>query len=455
MQDHVWLKRALILIPVAIGIAVVMLAPKLKTPPEKIKVAEVVTKVRTIKPLHQLVGPRVIGYGTSAPSRSWDAVAEVAGRVVWVSDQLKEGAILPAGMEVLRIDDAEYQFELSRINAQLNASKVKADTTHKSLVLEQASQASLRKEVARKQGLKSKGLATSSSLEAEQRNLIKADVTIQNLKNSLAINLAERQTLKIQLQQTELDLARTTLVTPFDLRVVSIDAYQARFANKGQLLFSADATDQTEIEARFPIGQLRPLIRRKDPSQADQQVGAVGLDAVVRLRTSTHTVQWQAKVERVAGQIDRQTQTSGVIVVVDDPYGKAQPGQRPPLIRNTFVEVELIGKPQGKQIVVPISALHEGKLYVLDEDQRLDIRKVKVAFTQGRYAVLEKGLKPDEKIVVSDLIPAIQGMLLEPVVDKKSRKALMAEVSGTAATNKSAKDQKTPDQQPKGQQEAQ
>lgn len=437
MQLHPWLNRALILIPVAIGIAAVVLAPKLKSPPEKVKVAEVPTEARVIKPLYQAVSPRIIGYGSSVPSRSWDAVAEVAGRVVWVSEQLREGAILPEGMEVLKIDDAEYKLEISRINTQLNASRVKAETTRKLLALEQGLQASLQKEVDRQTGLQSKGLLTQSSLEAEQRNLIKAKVTNQNLQNSLAINEAERETLVVQLEQAKLDLSRTRMATPFDVRVVTMDVHEARFANKGQFLFSADATDKTEIEARFPIGQLRPLIARKDNAGADQHPGAVGLDAVVRLHTSTHTVQWQAKVERVAGQIDRQTQTSGVIVVVEDPYGKAQPGRRPPLIRNTFVEVELIGKPKGKQIIVPISAVHEGKAYLLDEDDRLDIRKIKIAFTQGRYAVLAQGVEPEEKIVVSDLVPAIQGMLLKPMADKKARKALMAEVSDQTAGSQS------------------
>ena len=138
----------------------------------------------------------------------------------------------------------------------------------------------------------------------------------------------------------------------------------------------------------------------------------------------------EGKVERVAGQIDRQTQTTGVIVSVDDPYGQAQPGQRPPLSRNTFVEVELRGSPKGNQVIVPTSALHEGNVYVLGEDNRLDIRKVNVAFIQGRYAVLASGLDPEEKLIVSDLIPSIQGMLLEPIMDKKTRGMLMMEVSG-------------------------
>lgn len=428
MQLVKWLKRSLILIPVAIGIAaIVVVAPKIKKTPQKIEAVEPATKVRIIKPLFQEVSPVAVGYGSTNPSRSWDAVAEVTGRVVWTAKDLQEGKLITEGTELLKLDASDYNLALSQINAQLNTSKVKADTTNRSLTLEKRNRASLKKELVRQQVLTKKGVLPASTMEAAERNLIKADSTIQNLKNSLSINAAEKQVLNIQRQQLKLDLARTKIFAPFDVRIVSISAHEARFANKGQLLFSADATDKTEIEARFPIGQLRPLIASSD---AGSYPGVLKLDAVVRLRTTTHTIEWQAKVERVAGQIDRQTQTSGVIVSVDDPYGKAQPGQRPPLSRNTFVEVELRGKPKDKQIIVPVSALHEGKVYVLNDENRLDIRKVKIAFSQGRYAVLSEGVEAEEKIVVSDLIPAIQNMLLEPIMDKKTRGMLMTEVTG-------------------------
>lgn len=455
MQLKKWLKRSLIIVPVALGIAAVVLAPKLKNPPKKTKVAEMATKVRIIKPLFQEVSPKALGYGTTASPRIWDAVTEVSGRIVWVSENLRKGAIITKGTELLRIDDSEYKLVLSQINAQLNTSRVKADTTRRSLAVEQRSQLSLKKEVVRQKKLSVKGVLPVSTMEAAERNLIKADATVQNLKNNLAIIEAERESLIVQRKHAELDLARTRMVAPFDVRIVTIDAHEARFANKGQLLFSADATDKTEIEARFPIGQLRPLIASKDAGKDNsgelKHPGALGLDAVVRLRTSTHNVEWKAKVVRVAGQIDRQTQTTGVIVVVDDPYRKAKPGQRPPLIRNTFVEVELRGKPKGKQVIVPISAIHEGKVYLMDEEERLEISKVKVAFTQGRYVVLAKGMMPEEKLVVSDLIPAVQGMLLDPVMDRKTRKMLMSEVMGKEAFDKKAAEKKEADEKAKQQ----
>ena len=94
MHLNQWLKKVVIFIPVAIGIAVVVLAPRLKSPPQKNRVTELAAKVRFIKPLHQDVNPKALGYGTSELMKSRETVAEVARCIVWVSEDLKEGNII-------------------------------------------------------------------------------------------------------------------------------------------------------------------------------------------------------------------------------------------------------------------------------------------------------------------------------------------------------------------------
>ena len=45
---------------------------------------------------------------------------------------------------------------------------------------------------------------------------------------------------------------------------------------------------------------------------------------------------------------------------------------------------------------------------------RLVIRPVTIGLVQGDLAVVDSGIEPGERIVVSDLIPAVAGMLLTP-----------------------------------------
>ena len=51
-------------------------------------------------------------------------------------------------------------------------------------------------------------------------------------------------------------------------------------------------------------------------------------------------------------------------------------------------------------------------------------------FKQGNLAIIAKGLDEDELIVISKLSPAIEGMLLDPIKDKKAMKRLKMEATG-------------------------
>ncbi len=109
----------------------------------------------------------------------------------------------------------------------------------------------------------------------------------------------------------------------------------------------------------------------------------------------------------------------GVVVAVDDPFDKIIPGYRPPLSKGMFARVVLSGKVSMRRIIVPRSAIRAGTVYVVDEDSRLRRRAVKILFSQGDISVIEEGLSEGERIVVSDIVPAVDGMLLQVQIDEE------------------------------------
>lgn len=115
---------------------------------------------------------------------------------------------------------------------------------------------------------------------------------------------------------------------------------------------------------------------------------------------------------------------------MDDPYGIVIFGQRPPLVRNMFCEVTISGCPLTAQIVVPRSALHDGRIYVVDGENRLRRREVSVAFTQSDFAVIRDGLAAGEQVVVFDVMPAVEGMLLAAQEDEELSRRLTAQAGG-------------------------
>ena len=205
---------------------------------------------------------------------------------------------------------------------------------------------------------------------------------------------------------------------------------------RGQFLFEADGLEKVEVEARFPVGILQPLIKSQNiqhpasESQPDIPTGALSLNAQVYLRTADHMVQWPARVVRRSGTINPLTQSVGIIVAIDQPNAAARPGERPPLLRETFVEVKLSAGPVDGQVVIPSSAITKNMVYVIGEDSRLEIRPVKTAFSLRPYTVIAQGLKAGEKIVTSELVSAVEGMLLAPKEDMKSKQLLVQTATG-------------------------
>ncbi len=131
--------------------------------------------------------------------------------------------------------------------------------------------------------------------------------------------------------------------------------------------------------------------------------------------------------------VDPLTRTIGVIVAVKNPYRMSEKNFRPPLTKNMFVEVELKGRPIQAQTVLPRRAIHDGKIYVLDQTKRLRIRSTKTRLSQGEFVTVASGVEPGETVAISDLVPAIEGMLLDPILDETASSALIAAAQGKAS----------------------
>jgi len=431
------LKISWIVVFVLIGIGVILLGSIFKSSPEKIETAEFATNAGIISVPKLQLKITAIGYGHVQATDHWDAVAEVAGKVVSISDKLKDGEFIYKGEELLAIDPSSYQLALSQIEAQIETSKIKDETTQLSIKTRKQELALLQKEFQRQQKLAKQGTVSRSSLDTTERNLLSAKGNLQTLENNLLINRAERKVLLVQLDQAQQDLNRTSLIAPMDARITEVKISKSQYANRGQLLFSADSIKSVDIETQFPVGKLRPLVRSSigltashTSSSGNWIPGVKGLPARVSIQRGSNKTSWEAIISRVSATINQQTQSLGIVATVEKPYEQAASGRRPPLISDMFVQVEIIGQNTNKFTVIPSSALHEGRVYVMNDDNRLEFRQVKIGFHQDGYAVIQKGLKPKEMIVTSDLVPAIEGMLLKPMKDNKTMKQLFIDAMG-------------------------
>jgi RND family efflux transporter MFP subunit len=433
-----------ILIPILIGVALVLILKQQQKEPEQGPLKETAQLVRVIKVPATRVVPTAIGHGTVLPSRTWEAVAQVKGKILEKHPRLERGTLLEAETLLLKIDPADYELAVAQSEADIAATRAqiaeldaKAKNSAASLKIEQEALALSRKELQRYKSVFKRGGISRSDLETQERNLLTQQQSVQNQKNSLNLIPSQKALLEAQLAKQEAqlaanrrDLAHTEVRLPFTGRIAEVNVELNQYVREGEVLTIADDLAQAEVEIQIPIERMAALIRSDAPINllenslqgADKRFP---LKASIRLREGGIDAMYEGRFARFSDTLDTKTRTAGVIIEIDDPYSQVQPGVRPPLLKGMFVEAVLSGKPREKSLVVPRSALHNGKVYRVTSENRLQLQPVKIVLLQPEYAVISDGLAQGDRIVVSDLLPAIDGMLLRPVDAPEVTKELL------------------------------
>ncbi len=423
--------------PLGIGIGIMVTMATGKPPPTVADDIEAARAVRTIEARRLTLLPVAEGYGSVTPARVWSAVAQVAGRVVFVHPRLRNGEVIPAGEELLRIDPVDYQLRVAQDRAALAELRTRKGNTEASLAIEERSLALAEREFARIRELVAQGTTSRSSADAAERTVLGARLTVQNLRNTLALIPSQRKNLEATLARAERDLEHTRISAPFNLRVSALAIEADQYTAAGQQLFRGDSVDRVEVVAQVAMGALRKLLIGRPNSignvaELNRRIKEVtGFSAQLSLDLGDVVATWDARFVRLSDNVDNKTRTIGVVVAVDDPLSKIRVGERPPLSKGMFVQVRLRGQPQPDRMLMPRHAIRDGRVYLVDADRRLQTRPVKVLFNQGELSVIASGIEAGQSVVISDLIPAVDGMLLDPRPDAEAQQALADAARGT------------------------
>ena len=425
-------RKLLILPPIAIGILALIVMAASKQPPVQTDRGEPKRTVRIIEvPLIDL-SPMAEGFGSVQPARVWTAVSQVAGNITYIHPKLRNGEILTEATELVHIDPKDYEIALAQTTAELNELEVQEKNARASLQIEQRNLKLAKDELDRIRKLVKKGTASQSKADETERAMLSYSASVQNLKNSLALVPSQRSLLEARRSLAERDLERTIITAPFDMRVANLNIEADQYVPVGQNLFEGDAVDRVEVEAQVAMSSLRRLFIGRPSMRIDFErlnedfADLIAIDPVVRLDLGNHVAEWVAEFVRFSDTVDPETRTMGVVVAVDNPFDKVIPGYKPPLSKGMFVKVIMKTHRSAQRIVVPRSAVRGGSVFVVDEENRLRRRNVKVLFSQLDISVIEEGLEPGERIVVSDLIPAVDGMLLQVEIDEDLTRTLKA-----------------------------
>ncbi|MFP4269370.1 MAG: efflux RND transporter periplasmic adaptor subunit [Alphaproteobacteria bacterium] len=430
-------RRLLVLPPVLLGAALLAWQLQAERGPEAPVATERRVAVEVIEVAAGTLTPRAVGYGTVEPGRTWRATAEVTGRIVERHRRLERGRLLPAGTLLAAIERSDFELaaararaEIRRGEAQIGQLEVRRDNLERSLEIQERAVRRAEADLARQRKLLERGNTSESAVDQAETELLVRREQLQNVRAELAdidpeISVAEAdlEVRRAELRDTELDLERTEIFLPFDARVADVEVEEGEYVSPGTVVANFDSIERAEVDAQFALAELRPLIPgdlelgRLDIRTLAELPERLGFDVKVRLSEPRLDIEWDARFERASDRVDAQTRTLGLIVAVDDPYSIRGPGGRPPLTKGMFVEVVVEGRPLEDRLVVPLEAVRRrdqgAVLYLADADDRLVVRPITLGPVIGELAVIEAGLEAGERVVVSDLQPAIAGMRLD------------------------------------------
>ncbi|MEQ9334774.1 efflux RND transporter periplasmic adaptor subunit [Thalassobaculum sp.] len=448
-------RKLLILPPVVLGALVLAAVVATRGEPAREPAGETAARVRVLEVAAMPFVPRLTGYGTVAPGRSWSAVAQVAGRVARTAPELERGARVAAGTEIVKIADEDYQLAVAKADADINAAQAGLDelamdeaNLRTSLEIEQRALALAERDLQRQRDLVRRGNTSQASVDDSELAVVRQRATVQGLENDLRLMPTKRRTQELAKAVDEADLAtallnldRTAIRTPFEGRIAEVKVEATQYVGVGEVLATLDGIDTAEVDMQVPQSRMKPFSelgfggfgKTADPvANFRDLVDRAGLSATVRLRFDDRDIEWPGRLARVSDTVDPSTRTVGLIVVVDEPYARARPGERPPLIKDMFVQVELRAAAIADTIVVPRSAVRDGAIHVVGPEARLERRPVSAMRAFGDLVVVGSGLAPGDMVVLDDLPAAIPGMLLTPVPDAGAAEALRRRAAGEA-----------------------
>ena len=367
-----------------------------KRPPEKLAP---LVQVETLNPSsYQIV---VTAMGTVIPDRVVELKSQVSGEVINIHPEFTEGGLLKKDVQIVQIDAEDYKLALERKQSAV------IDAEY-ALKLELGHQAVAQREW----------------------DLLNENKSAQDLEKELALRKphlekakADLAAVKADLAKAMLDLDRTHISVPFNAMVRSKSVDLGSQVTPQGSLAELVGTDAYRIQASIPIDRLEWI---KIPRQA----GRIGSKVQIVYGRGHEC---SGTVTGLMGDLASEGRMARILIKVPDPLDlDASGSKRPPLLIGEYVRVEIEGRKLDNVFQVPRTAVRDNSsIWIVGENQTLEIRSVHPVWRDADIVLLQDGLKSGDRLIVSDLAAAVEAMAVRvdtPVSEAKSEPTGMKKV---------------------------
>jgi RND family efflux transporter MFP subunit len=348
-------------------------------------------KVIVQLPLQQTVTPYLEATGNVASENNIKLVARVEGYIQEI--KYKDGDMVKKGAPLFIIEPEPYKVQLEQAQAAAEGAKA-------TLVNAEA-------EFTRQEQLQAKDVSTQANLDKARAN-----------RDTARANVLQAQA---NVQTAEINLGYTTVSAPFDGVVT------ARKVSVGELVGGGHTTELATIVQMNPIWVWFNLSER-DVQRVREQVAKRGetvtdfvgkVPIQVGLQTD-NGYPHKGVLDYVSPEVNQSTGTLLVRAAFENDNRQLLPGY--------FVRVRVPLYPEQALLVpeVAVGSDQAGRyVLVVNADGIVEQRRVQLGQTVAEMRVVDSGLKPDERVVVSGILDAVPGQKVDP--ELQTPKAAAAE----------------------------
>lgn len=306
---------------------------------------------------HQVV---INSYGEVKPLESTRLSAQVSGEVVSWHPNFVAGGIVARGETLFTIEKDNYEAALLQAQAELAQAQAQ--------LIEEQAQAQVAEDEAKRFPNKER-----TALFLRKPQVLSAEASVKSAQ--------------ARLKRAQRDLDNCEVTAPYDALVVSREIGVGQYINMGTQV--AELNNIETAEVIIPIAGFDSVFL---PERVK------GIKATV-MKTGLHGFSREAKIDRDLGVVDNATRMSSLVVRIDDPYGLVN--KQHAIKYGTYVQVNFAGAMLENIYRLPQELVNNQTVWIVNAEQQLEPRKVKVIREEGEYFYISDGLEADDQLVMT------------------------------------------------------
>ena len=306
---------------------------------------------------HQVI---INSYGEVQPLENTQLSAQVSGEVVSWHPSFVAGGIVGRGETLFTIEKDNYEAAVLQAEAELARAQA--------LLIEEQAQAKVAEDEAKRFPNKAR-----TDLFLRKPQVLSAQASVKSAQAAL--------------KRAQRDLDNCEITAPYDALVISRNIGVGQFVSMGAQV--AELNNIETAEVIIPIAGFDSVFLPERVKGVTATVIKTGLNGFTR----------QALIDRDLGIVDNATRMSSLVIRIEDPYGLTN--QQPAIKFGTYVQVNFAGTMLNNIYRLPQELVNNQTVWIVNDEQQLEPRKVKVIREEGEYFYISDGLQANDKLVTT------------------------------------------------------